>query len=867
MSLAPGTRLGPYEILSPLGAGGMGEVYKAKDTRLGRDVAIKVLPERLASDRDAAARFERESKAVAALSHPNILAIHDVGTTAEGTAYAVTELLEGSTLRDRLEGGALPFRKCVDYGVQIAEGLAAAHERGIVHRDLKPENIFVAPDGRVKILDFGLARAAPAIEDSATASPTVSSPTDPGTVLGTVGYMAPEQVRGRAADHRSDIFSLGSVLYEMATGRRAFKGDSAVETMNAVLKEDPPEVSTIRGIPPEFDRIVRHCLEKSPAERFQSARDVAFDLKHAATDSSIRSGPSRGRIPVRRWIPAAAGAAALAIAVLTFAFGERLGVRRARENPPTFHALTFRRGAVLSARFLSDGKTVVYSATLQDEPISIYSVRTTGPESQKLDLPPAKLFSVSKSDELAIGLGFHYTYGFMSESTLARVPITGGTPRPIAERVVSADWSSDGNDFAIARMVGRQCVLEYPAGKTLYSTGGWIDGVRVSPDGDRVAFELHEAEGDSLGDVAVITRSGRLTRVAKGFGNLRGIAWSGDGREVYWTATREEGFFLGASSLSGQGRTVLSAGAFDNLLDFRGGEALIARFDQRRETQIVTPASAAPKDMSWLDWTWPTDISRDGQWLLFSEQGRAITSVGEYATYIRRTDGSPASRLRSGIGGSFSPDGRFAAIIHEKPASRAGEKRGSELTIVPVGAGRPQPVATPGLDPDWVEWLPDGKRLLISASSATGGSLFYVRTPEDASARPIGTPPLSPAQCFAVSPDPSIIATDTADGRIALIPVGGGSPRLVTADPEARCVLAWDPSGKFVYYQDATPLPGRIRKLDVATGRTELFRSVEPADRAGVLAVAPIRMTPDGKTIAFSFRRTLSDLIRVDGLR
>ena len=866
MTLAAGVKLGPYEIVSPLGAGGMGEVYRARDTRLGRDVAIKVLPERLASDRDAAARFERESKAVAALSHPNILAIHDVGKTEDGVAYAVTELLEGSTLRDRLEGGALPFRKCVDYGVQIAEGLAAAHERGIVHRDLKPENVFVGPDGRVKILDFGLAKAAPAIDDSATASPTVSSPTDPGTVLGTVGYMAPEHVRGRAADHRSDIFSLGTVLYEMATGRRAFKGDSAIETMNAVLKEDPAEVSTVRGVPPDFDRIVRHCLEKSPAERFQSARDVAFDLKHAAVDSSIRSGPAGARIPVRRWIPAAALAAALMLMAAAFLVGRRDGARNSREHPPTYMPLTFRRGAVLEARFLSDGKTVVYSATLQDEPVAIYSVRSTGPESQKLDLPPAQLFSVSKSDELAIGLGFHYTYGFMSESTLARVPITGGTPRPVAERVVSADWSPDGNDFAIARMVGRQCVLEYPAGKTLYSTGGWIDGVRVSPDGERVAFELHGSEGDSLGDVAVVTRSGRLTKVAKGFGNLRGVAWSGDGREVYWTATRSEGFFLGASSLSGRERTVLSAGAFDNLLDFRNGQALMARFDQRRETQIVTPAAAAPKDMSWLDWTWPTDVSRDGQWLLFSEQGRAITSVGEYVTYIRRTDGSPASRLGFGFEGSFSPDGRFAAIIRENAATRGGEKPKRELTIVPTGAGRPQPVDTPGFDPEWVEWQPDGKRIVISASSATGGSLFYVRTPEDASARPIEAPPLGSTQCFAVSPD-SMIAAVAADGRIALIPAGGGPPRLVPAAPEARCVLAWDPSGRSVYYQDATALPGRIRKLDVATGKNEIFRSVEPADRAGVLAVGPIRMTPDGKTIAFSFRRSLSDLIRVDGLR
>ncbi len=862
MTLAAGMKLGPYEIIAPLGAGGMGEVYRARDTRLGRDVAIKVLPERLASDRDAEARFERESKAVAALSHPNILAIHDVGATAEGIAYAVTELLEGSTLRDRLEGGALPFRKCVEYGVQIADGLAAAHERGIVHRDLKPENVFVSPEGRVKILDFGLAKAAPAIEDSATASPTVSSPTDPGTILGTVGYMAPEQVRGKAADHRSDIFSLGSVLYEMATGRRAFKGDSAIETMNAVLKEDPPEISTMRGVPPDFDRIVRHCLEKSPAERFQSARDVAFDLKHAAADSSVRSGPARGRFTVRRWIPAAAAVAALAIAILTFVIGWRTGIRRAREHPPTFQALTFRRGTVLIARFLSDGKTVVYSAALQDDPVSVYTVRSTGPESQKLDIPPAQLFSVSRTDELAIGLGFHYTYGFMTEATLARVPISGGTPRSIAERVVSADWSPDGNDFAIARMVGRQCVLEYPAGKTLYSTDGWIDDVRVSPDGERVAFELHGAEGDSLGDVAVITRSGKLTRIAKGFGNLRGVAWSDDGSEVYWTGARSQGFVLGASSLSGRERTVFASGGTDNLLDFRGGQTLLSRYNQRRETAILTPASPTPKDISWLDWTWPTDVSRDGQWLLFSEQGRAIAALGEYLLYVRKTDGSPATRLGAGFGGSLSPDGRSAAILRDFADSGR-----TALSILPMGAGRPQPVPTPGFDAAWPKWLPDGKHFVVSAKSASGGSLFYVLAPEGPPGRPIEAPAMASTQCFVVSPDGSAIADVSADGRVAFVPIGGGPARLVAVDPPARCMLGWNPTGKIVYYQDGSQLPAGIRTLDVATGRTELFRSIEPVDRAGVQVVGPIRMSPDGGTIAFSYRRSLSELLLVDGLR
>jgi len=266
----------------------MGEVYKARDTRLGRDVAIKVLPERLAEDPEALARFETEARAVAALSHPNILGIFDFGRESS-VVFAVMELLEGSTLRERLDGGALPFRKCVDYGIQMAEGLAAAHDKGIVHRDLKPENVFVTPEGRIKILDFGLAKSLGVVSAGAdTQSPTLAQATDPGTVLGTVGYMSPEQVRGRGADARSDIFSLGAVTYEMASGKRPFSGNSAVETMNAVLKEEPPEISTIRNVPPEFERIVRHCLEKSPEERFQSARDIVFALQSIGQGSSAR---------------------------------------------------------------------------------------------------------------------------------------------------------------------------------------------------------------------------------------------------------------------------------------------------------------------------------------------------------------------------------------------------------------------------------------------------------------------------------------------------------------------------------------------------------------------------------------------------
>jgi len=278
MTLRAGAKVGPYEILGPLGAGGMGEVYRARDARLNREVAVKVLPERFAQEADALARFEREARAVAALSHPNILGIFDFGRDG-AEVYAITELLEGRSLREEIESGALPSRRAVDYAIQIARGLAAAHEKGIVHRDLKPENVFVTRDGRVKILDFGLAKRI-AVSSGVTAAPTASNLTDPGTVMGTMGYMSPEQVRGRETDHRTDIFAFGAILYEMLSGRPAFKRETAADTTSAILNEEPPELADSgRNVSPALDRVVRHCLEKSPERRFGSAGDIAFDLE------------------------------------------------------------------------------------------------------------------------------------------------------------------------------------------------------------------------------------------------------------------------------------------------------------------------------------------------------------------------------------------------------------------------------------------------------------------------------------------------------------------------------------------------------------------------------------------------------------
>jgi serine/threonine protein kinase len=322
-AISSGCRLGPYEVLELLGAGGMGEVYRARDPRLGRDVAIKVLPSSFSKDPDRLRRFEQEARAAGVLSHPNITAVYDVGSQ-DGAPYVVSELLEGERLQSVLAGDLLSTRRAIGLAIQLAQGLAAAHEKGIVHRDLKPSNVFVTREGRVKILDFGLAKVINESRSRASVALPSTTATEPGTVLGTLGYMAPEQLRGKPADARSDIFSFGAILYEMLSGKRAFRGDSAADTVSAVLRDDPPDLSlTNRTIPPALERIVRHCLEKNPEQRFQSARDLAFDLEAL---TGVLVAPVKPTAPedssLRRWITLTALATALVVAYVA---GERHG--------------------------------------------------------------------------------------------------------------------------------------------------------------------------------------------------------------------------------------------------------------------------------------------------------------------------------------------------------------------------------------------------------------------------------------------------------------------------------------------------------------------------------------------------------------
>src|SRR6266508_3895523 len=482
MSVSAGSKLGPYEVLAPLGAGGMGEVYRAKDARLGRDVALKVLPTDVGRDADRRSRFEQEARAASALAHPNIVTVYDVGES-DSTVWIAMELVEGRTVRDLLASGPLPARRALEIGTQVAEGLAAAHAAGIVHRDLKPENLILSRDGYVKILDFGLAKLTserpldaagreqaaasgyPMVGLNQTAISTVLG-TEPGIVMGTVGYMSPEQAAGQPLDFRSDQFSFGSILYEMATGQRAFQRKTGVETLAAILREEPKAIAEVNPtIPAPLRWTIERCLAKEPDERYASTKDLARDLKsvrdHLAETSAATltaAAPARSR---RGWVLPAAAALVLG-AVLGAAVLRKLGGAEPASQP-AFRQVTFRRGTVYGARFAPDGRTIVYSAAWDGKPAELYATQADSPESRPLGLPSATLVGVSSSSELAVLLRRRFLLGFESAGTLARVPLNGGAPRELADDVTDADWSPDGHEPSRPKYLAARAI-EQPFG-------------------------------------------------------------------------------------------------------------------------------------------------------------------------------------------------------------------------------------------------------------------------------------------------------------------------------------------------------------------------------------------------------------------
>ena len=853
MTSAPGSRIGPYEIVAPLGAGGMGEVFRARDTRLGREVALKVLPALFATDQDRLRRFEQEARAAAALNHPNILVVYDVGTGGV-VPYVASELLEGKTLRHVLDGGALPSRKAVDYGAQIANGLAAAHDKGIIHRDVKPENVFVTRDGRVKILDFGLAKLAEAaVVDQSRAT---MAQTDPGTVVGTVGYMSPEQLRGEAVDARSDVFSLGAVLYEMFCGERAFKGKTAVDTMSAILKEDPAEFPPeIHASAPAIERIVRRCLEKNVDERFQSARDVTFALEALSTASGVRpiaaadaAPPMKGRGSGWRMLAVAAAVAAI-VGTGGYVGGMRFGAPPAA--PPSITQLTFRNGTVRGARFSPDGQTVLYAAAWGGDPIKLFSTRPGNPESSPLNLPPADLVALAaKTGEMALTLNPVIEATFWTKGMLARAPLSGGAPHEVLDQVISADFTPDGSGLGAAVIdtpAGHR--LEFPIGSLRLMTPYDLSDVKISPDGEQAAFITHPGGGDD-GMVMVVGKSGEPRALTKHFLSVQGLAWARGGTELWFTGAEAGGLrAIRAVTLDGRQRVLYHAPARLQLEDVASdGRVLVTGISLQAQLRFGSISGKTDRELSWFDFATGPSLSADGKLLAFTESGEGAGS--KYGVFVRPTTGDPAVRIADGATSVISPDGKQLAITGENDRI---------VRIVPTGAGSTKTFDLTKFESvGGAAWFPDGKRLAIVLAEnqkkfhtfeldATSGALTPL-TPEGTRGR-------------LVSPDGRWLAVATGSDRQlldlhskAMTPLKGlEHDAFLGWSPDSRAVITTQPSGHAI----------RVFRVDVATAvRTELT-TLQPPDPSGLVEISEFALAADGDHFVYTMTRQLSHLFLI----
>jgi serine/threonine protein kinase/Tol biopolymer transport system component len=740
MTLTTGTKLDGYEILGPLGAGGMGEVYRARDSVLKREVAIKVLPSFFSRDPDRLRRFEQEAQAAAALNHPNILAVYRFGTF-DNAAYLVTELLEGGTLRQQVARGPMPVRKAVDCGVQIACGLAAAHEKGVVHRDLKPENIFVTKDERVKILDFGLAKLTQA--DAATpegATVTLEEQTRPGQILGTVGYMSPEQVRGKAADHRADIFAFGAILYEMLTGKRAFRKPTSPETMTAILNEEPPDISqTMPGTPPGLLRVVHRCLEKNPERRFQSASDLGFALE-SLSELSHSAGAAGARIPRSSVTPAVV---AVVVTLLVIAV---IGWWRFPSAVPVVESITQLTddGQPKDGKLASDGSRI-YFAEGQTGSWKIAQVSVTGGPTALVDTRLADLHIAGLTSE---GSALLALVGGMGDSAypLWSIPLPAGEPRRLSIDAQDANFFPDGRLF-LAK--GRDLFVADKDGsnpRKLASMPGIVivEEPSVSADGRRIAFTLYTRGWSSSTLFEGGADGATLPRVLNVGQNPHPCCavWTADGKYLLygsvnygeqsdlWTLPIQTGFLHRSKQ-----PIRLTAGplSYSGAIPSRDGKQIFA-IGTKRRSELVYYDMKSHQFLSFLSGISAIDptFSHDGKWVTYtsypdhtlwrsrsdgsermqltyppvqvafpfiSPDGKRVSfRTSDYELYVMKTDGGPAQLIaKHSENGTWSPDGNLLVFTSYSEAP-VGENTRMYLQVFDFRTGKTTVVpSSPGI--------------------------------------------------------------------------------------------------------------------------------------------------------------------------
>ena len=849
MTLAAGTRLGPYEVLGSIGAGGMGEVYRARDERLSRGVALNVLPAEISSDAGRLARFEKEARAASSLNHPNIVTIYDIGSS-DSLTYIAMELIEGRTLREVIASGPIALRRSLSLAAQIADGLARAHGEGIVHGDLKPENLMVTKDGFVKILDFGLARLH-STGFEASQGPnlaTVSRATEPGSVTG-IGYMSPEQASGHPVDFRTDQFSLGAILYEMVSGKRAFDRATPVQTLSAVIQDEPEPLSAASPkTPANLVWIIERCLAKDPEGRYASTKDLARDLAalrdHVSEASAAVESVSLESSRFRRRVLVPLAAAALVAAGAVFA---RVLWSPSRPEVPRLQQLTFRRGVTGQARFAPDGETIVYSAAWEGKENELFSTRLDSTESRSLNLPSADILSISSKGEMAIRL--------LPSGALARVSLTGGTPREVLEDVGSADWAPDGSGLAVIHRVGETLRLEYPIGRVLVESTRNLDTPRFSPDGSRIAF-LEWAPGATEVSVCLVDLTGKKRLVS----NLPGgtdLLWAPSGDEIWVSdaeAKEQNASEVRAIRLDGRSRPLARLPDAIRLYDVRSdGRTLIEHVRFRGEVWGFPGQGPGQIPLSWLDGSEAFGLSEDGRMLLITEWARGTV-------YLRTTDGRPAMRLGEGQARALSGDGKWALISRPSPSS---------LILLPTGPGRPREYSLGKLQmwpAENVSFFPDASRAVIVGNQPGEEGRSWVLDFASGAIAPI-TPPGT--RGLRITPDGVSLLARDAGGKFGLYPIqsGAGPVRPVAGLEPEDSPIGWEGSGQSVFVAREAGVTSTVFALDTATGTRKAIREFRPADPAGVLEGARVLVTRDGRFWVHSYWRDLSDLYLIDALK
>jgi len=865
MQLTGGQTLLHFTLVEKIGEGGMGEVWKAVDTTLDREVAIKVISGAFSGDRERMARFEREAKVLASLSHPNIAGIYGFPEAdlpppgREKVRFLAMELVRGEDLLQILSRGPMPIPAAIDAARQIAIALEVAHASGIVHRDLKPANIKRTPDGQIKVLDFGLAKALEAGGAAAGTTATVTSAgSAPGLIVGSASYMSPEQARGQPVDRRTDIWAFGCVLFEMLAGKRAFDGPTVTDVLAAVVTGEPRWNMLPAATPVAVRRLLRRCLEKDPRRRVRDAGDAGLLLDDSPEDvGGFANGTSGSAMRVQpRWRVAALLGL---VTIVSLAAGWWIAHRRAdpqAASTVTFHRVSFNRGMIRSARFAPDGRTIVYGAAWGGPPVKLYMSRTESPEAAPITLPPAELLSISKSGEMAVALGLAY-YGWMAEGTLARTSLLGGAPREILQNVRAADWSPDESQFAVVHRVAGSDQLEFPVGTIVDKTSGYFADVRISPDGKHVAYADHPAWGDNRGGIAIVDRTGKKTTLARDLSAVQGLAWGPGGEEVWYTDISGDRALVCAVDLAGKTRVVYSSIASIELFDIAAdGRLLVGRQQPERETLALLAGFAEPRVLVIPgEPSLSRGITADGRAVLVADH-----STHDYDTFLVRSDQPGAVHMASGDAVGISPD--FSWVMTTSADYQ-------HIFVTPMGMGSPRLIPNPdgiaitGL----ASWLPDSRRYVLTGQKGSDPSRGFVCDLETGASKSFGAPGLMWPLFTGppISPDGKRVVLQDADGAFTMWPIDGaeGVPVPGTRAEDQPLTFTEDGAALFVAGRS---LPVVIERLELATGQRTPWMTMAPTDRAG-LRYAIASITPSGKYWALSTAKLLTDLYVVEGLQ